>query len=133
MTTGENSSTAAAGCAASWGGLGLLVAGALNGCADDEPHYLPPLPDMGSTATAGVPCEVIKLVADHCIACHNQPPVISGQALVSYADLTALSNVDVTEKVSARMLARMQSPASPMPPGAARPYRPPSTCRCRAG
>ena len=97
-------------------GLGLLAALAGSGCGDEEPHYLPPLPDM-SAGTAGLPCEVSKLLAARCNGCHGQPPAYAPMALVSYADLTAPSAVVPTQKIAERTLARMQSPKDPMPPG----------------
>ena len=96
--------------------LGCVLA---SGCGEEEPHYLPPLPDLGSgpAATQGLPCEVSKLLATHCLACHGQPPAAAPIALVSYADLTAKSVVDSTKTVAERALLRMLDNMAPMPPG----------------
>ncbi len=97
--------------------LGLAALGMLH-CAEEEPHYLPPLPDMSTTAPSGLPCEVTQLLADRCLGCHglqpiNRPPL----SLVTYANLTAASTTDPTKKVIERAILRMQDAADPMPPG----------------
>ena len=106
-----------------WPGvLGAVALGGLldAGCGEPEPHYLPPLPDLampGPPATQGLPCEVSKLLAAHCLGCHGQPPAAAPIALVSYADLTAKSAVDSTKKVAERAIVRMLDNMDPMPPG----------------
>ena len=58
-----------------------------------------------------------KLLGQQCVSCHGQPPAYAPIALVSYADLTAASTIEPTQKVAERALLRMQSTTSPMPPG----------------
>lgn len=104
-------------------GLGALALGCLiaAGCGEQEPHYLPPLPDLssGPAATPGLPCEVSKLLASRCLVCHGQPPAAAPIALASYADLTGMSLVDSKKSVAERAILRMLDGMDPMPPGPA--------------
>lgn len=104
-------------------GLGALALGCLlaAGCGEEEPHYLPPLPDLGSgpAATPGLPCEVSKLLASRCLVCHGQPPAAAPISLASYADLTGMSLVDAKKTVAERAVLRMLDGMDPMPPGPA--------------
>jgi hypothetical protein len=78
----------------------------------------PPAGDGG--AVSGLPCDVARLLESKCVSCHGAPP--SGgapMALVSYENLTAPSPSNAAETNAQRSVARMQSAASPMPPGAA--------------
>ena len=102
-------------------GLGALALGCLlaAGCGEEEPHYLPPLPDLGAgpAATPGLPCEVSKLLASRCLVCHGQPPAAAPISLASYADLTGMSLVDAKKSVAERAVLRMLDGMDPMPPG----------------
>lgn len=101
--------------AALLGALGGLLA---VGCGEPEPQYLPPLPDMASgSVNPGVPCGVSKLIADHCVVCHGQPPAAAPISLVGYETLTAKSLRDSAKSVAERALLRMQDGSDPMPPG----------------
>ena len=97
--------------------LGLAALSLLH-CAEEEPHYLPPLPDMSTTSPSGLPCEVTKLFADRCLGCHGLQPINTPPlSLVTYANLTATSTTDPTKKVIERAIQRMQDTTDPMPPG----------------
>lgn len=98
--------------------LALLAPLGLVGCMEEEPQYLPPLPDMAMAAkTQGVPCAVAKLMADRCLVCHGDPPAAAPISLVSYESLTAMSAVDAKKTVAERAVLRMQDATDPMPPG----------------
>lgn len=57
-----------------------------------------------------------------CSACHGSTPLPGSPSLVTYANLTAPSNVSASETYAQRALARLQSTSSPMPPaGSPRP------------
>lgn len=98
--------------------LAILAPLGLWGCMEEEPQYLPPLPDMAMEAkTKGIPCAVAKLMADRCLVCHGQPPAAAPISLVSYENLTAQSALDPKKKVAERAVIRMQDATDPMPPG----------------
>jgi hypothetical protein len=73
----------------------------------------------GDGSTAGIPCDVLDALQTRCVSCHSNPPVFKApMALVTYADLTAMSTIDAAQTVAERCVVRMQQAGSPMPPGA---------------
>jgi hypothetical protein len=103
------------------------VGGACGGASEATPANseltndgVPQGGEGGAAATSGLPCEVAAALANNaCFDCHGSP--LRGgapMALLSYADLTAMSDEDPSVTVAARCVARMQDAASPMPPGA---------------
>jgi Copper type II ascorbate-dependent monooxygenase, C-terminal domain/Copper type II ascorbate-dependent monooxygenase, N-terminal domain len=74
----------------------------------------------GGTATAapgGLPCDVQKLLKDKCQTCHSNPPTgAAPMPLVTLADFDATSKVMPTQKISARVTARINDAKNPMPP-----------------
>jgi hypothetical protein len=80
--------------------------------------------DAGSGSSDGgvaadLPCDVAALLSIHCTSCHGSPPTGSApESLNSLAALTAPAAGFPGKTYAQRSLARMQDPASPMPPGA---------------
>lgn len=72
-----------------------------------------------SNSTTGIPCDVLDTLQARCVSCHSNPPIFKApMALVTYADLTAMSMVDAAQTVAERCVVRMQKAGTPMPPGA---------------
>lgn len=72
----------------------------------------------GNGSQDGLPCDVANVIAAYCLDCHASN--LKGGApmpLMSYADLTATSDVDASMNVAQRSVLRMNDAASPMPPG----------------
>lgn len=101
--------------------LGLGAGAGLAGCTEAD-QYLDggdePTGDMGAQSGT-LPCEVSTLLHKYCVNCHGSPPAAAPMALVSYADLTATSQIYPKQKVAERALARMADTTSPMPPAPA--------------
>ncbi|HNF96837.1 MAG TPA: hypothetical protein PKO07_23675 [Pseudomonadota bacterium] len=105
--------------------FGLLCGSALlpsGGCETDGATYLDPLdmavaqlPDASNPAT-GLPCDVSKVLASNCLACHATAQGPSKLALATYDDLVAASRSNPAKKVVEVSVQRMQDPARPMPP-----------------
>ncbi len=71
----------------------------------------------GGPNQSGIPCDVAKVLADHCLSCHGEKPSAGAPvSLVTYADLTAPSAVDPAISYVARAVIRMGDSAEPMPP-----------------
>ncbi|MEZ4312381.1 MAG: hypothetical protein R3F14_30495 [Polyangiaceae bacterium] len=70
----------------------------------------------GGSDQSGVPCDVAKVLADKCLACHGTTPNGAPMSLVTYEDLTATSAADSSKTVIERAVIRMASTTSPMPP-----------------
>jgi hypothetical protein len=74
----------------------------------------------GGVATAtsgGLPCDVQKLLKDKCQTCHSNPTTgAAPMPLVTLADFSAASKLMPTQKVSARVTARINDTKTPMPP-----------------
>ena len=78
----------------------------------------------GSTGTTpgannGIPCDVDALLGKRCRSCHVQGGA-SPMPLVTYEDLTAPSKSDASKSVAVKVLERMRSEASPLPPSGER-------------
>jgi hypothetical protein len=74
-----------------------------------------------SCTPGGLPADIQALFAT-CSACHGSTPLPGSPPLVTYANLTAPSNVSSSETNAQRALVRLQSTSNPMPPaGSPRP------------
>jgi mono/diheme cytochrome c family protein len=70
-----------------------------------------------SGRASGLPCDVEKALVEHCGSCHGDKPLQPGMpTLVTFDGLHGDSITKASEKVSARVLARLDDPQSPMPP-----------------
>jgi cytochrome c553 len=74
-----------------------------------------------TTTAAGLPCDVTTVLAK-CTSCHGQPPTGGAPIpLVSRDDLVRASDVDPSQTVVQRAVARMMDTNAPMPPKPADP------------
>ena len=74
---------------------------------EDEPSPTP--------AGQGLPCDVVAILQQHCVACHGAVPQRGAPlSLVTPADFQALGNDGAT--VGSRVLVRVQDSIRPMPP-----------------
>lgn len=79
-----------------------------------------PLPSPGtptSTPESDLPCDVQKVLGDHCQECHARPPRFGApMSLVTRADLLATPKFGSGPRVIDEMIKRTASAESPMPP-----------------
>lgn len=88
----------------------------------DEPEVTDPPPDDEGEDEVNLPCDVEKLLRTRCQSCHSSPPTAGATVpLITYADLTARSQILSSVTVAARSLQRMQDSLAPMPPAPASP------------
>ena len=94
-------------------------AGAVQTLKDAASSMTPGDGSAGGGAGTGVPCDVATYLALKCVSCHGNPPIPGAlAALVTYADMMAVSKEDPTKNEAELSLARMKNAALPMPPGA---------------
>lgn len=95
----------------------------LVGCGNDSgyglyPDSSEPAPDSDIDLPVGadeLPCDVRAILADRCQICHGAKPSNGAPfPLVSYRDLTRTNTAGVV--IAQRVLTRIKSPTSPMPP-----------------
>ena len=101
--------------------LVLVSVGACGGTNEVGPSTSQPLPDGGGpvlpTGPSGLPCNVDKVLADHCRKCHTLP-LQSGapMPLLTWDNLQAASLTDATKKVHQLATIKISSDKDPMPP-----------------
>lgn len=80
----------------------------------------PDMPTPQDAGDNGVPCDVETVLADRCQGCHTDPPLMGvPMPLMTYAQITAQSVPYPSQTILERMLVRMQSSTTPMPPAPA--------------
>jgi mono/diheme cytochrome c family protein len=84
-----------------------------SGCRREDESGLVP---QASPPASDLPCDVEKVFAAHCWACHGRTPTAGAPSLTSVAELTAMSRIDRTQSEASVAVARMQSTTIPMPP-----------------
>lgn len=97
----------------------LALAGACGGSssAGPSPGGQPEAGAHTQPDTAGLPCDVDKVLANNCRSCHSAPPQFgSPMPLGSWDDLHARAPSDATKKVHELVVARIADDARPMPP-----------------
>jgi mono/diheme cytochrome c family protein len=68
------------------------------------------------TGPTGLPCDVDKVLAQHCRTCHSDPPQFGApMALTTWDALTAPARSDPSKKVYELVSARIKSDQAPMP------------------
>ena len=72
-----------------------------------------PLPEG---VASGLPCDVEALLAARCTSCHSRAPTTAPMALVTHADLTAMSVSEPGMTVAQLALRRIRDASKPMPP-----------------
>ncbi|MBX3223104.1 MAG: peptidylglycine alpha-amidating monooxygenase [Labilithrix sp.] len=99
----------------------LVLTGACGGGSSAGPSKSGPLDgDGGGVGTAGpvgLPCDVDKVLAQHCRDCHASPPQFGApMPLATWEDLDAPSRSDPERKVRDFVAARVSDDGKPMPP-----------------
>ncbi|MFT3767195.1 MAG: peptidylglycine alpha-amidating monooxygenase [Minicystis sp.] len=70
----------------------------------------------GAGTASGLPCDVDKILVDHCQQCHGATPSFGApMPLVTHADLVAPAKTDATKKVYELVAKRTHDTAAPMP------------------
>ncbi|HHH29837.1 MAG TPA: hypothetical protein ENK57_16035, partial [Polyangiaceae bacterium] len=66
----------------------------------------------------GLPCDVVDVLAQECVACHADPPTAGAPVtLLTYDDLLAPAASDPSKTLAEVSLERMKDTVAPMPPG----------------
>lgn len=98
----------------------LLLGGACGGGSSGGPSTSGPLDEDdggGGTGAAGLPCDVDKVLADHCRKCHASPPQFGApMPLVTWENLVAPSLADPAKKVYEGVVERVADERRRMPP-----------------
>lgn len=98
----------------------LLLGGACGGGSSGGPSTSGPLDEDdsgGGTGVAGLPCDVDKVLADHCRKCHASPPQFGApMPLVTWENLVAPSLADPAKKVYEGVVERVADERRRMPP-----------------
>jgi hypothetical protein len=72
----------------------------------------------GGTAGGGsaLPCDIATILKDKCQTCHGNPLMSGPMALITHADLQVKSTLNPAQNIAARVKARINDMAMPMPP-----------------
>lgn len=104
--------------------FGLLALSYTAGCGGSTKNDVGPsksgpidLDGGNAGAASGLPCDVEKVLAQHCQKCHSAPPQYGApMPLVTWDNLNARAVSDETKKVYELIPAKVNDDARPMPP-----------------
>lgn len=91
-----------------------------NGPADDDDDdSVDESGDDGEPAANDLPCGVRDALYEHCMPCHDDPPIYGApMSLLDYEDLLLPANSDPARTVHEVVAERLVDNSNPMPPGA---------------
>ena len=95
------------------GQTGSPVTGGPGGVSDAG---VPSQPGTAGGGGSALPCDIATILKDKCGTCHGNPLMSGPMPLITHADLQAASTVKQGEKIAARVKARINDTAQPMPP-----------------